>query len=122
MSSYRLLLSTVAPAAMTFALLSAPAAYGQAAPPAGQAATEEAPAAADQPTALGDIIVTAQKRAQRLQDVPVSITAITGRQVEAMQITDLRSIQAYVPNLAELNSGEDPVVYLRGFGSISYTY
>ena len=117
MTSYRLLLSTVAPAAMTFALLSAPAAYGQAAAPAGQAATEEAPAAADQPTALGDIIVTAQKRAQRLQDVPVSITAITGRQVEAMQITDLRSIQAYVPNLAVLNSGVNPVVYIRGFGS-----
>ncbi len=68
-------------------------------------------------TSLGDIIVTAQKREQRLQDVPVSITAVQGRQLEELKITDLRSIQSYVPNLAVLNSGVNPVVYIRGFGS-----
>src|SRR3569833_3841994 len=113
MTSNRLLVSTVANSAMALALLYVPSAYAQAAAPADQ----EASHAVDQPVALGDIIVTAQKRAQRLQDVPVSITAITGRQVEAMQITDLRSIQSYVPNLAVLNSGVNPVVYIRSFGS-----
>src|SRR3546814_13471817 len=34
-----------------------------------------------------------------------------------MKITDLRSIQGYVPNLAVLNSGVNPVVFIRGFGS-----
>lgn len=67
--------------------------------------------------ALGDIIVTAQKREQRLQDVPVSITALPGKQIEDLKITDLRSLQSYVPNLAILNSGVNPVVYIRGFGS-----
>jgi iron complex outermembrane receptor protein len=113
MTSNRLLTSTVAKSAMAFALLYAPSAFAQAAAPADQAA----PSASDQPVALGDVIVTAQKRAQRLQDVPVSITAIQGRQIQEMQITDLRSIQSYVPNLAVLNSGVNPVVYIRGFGS-----
>jgi iron complex outermembrane receptor protein len=113
MTSNRLLTSTVAKSAVAFALLYAPAVCAQAAAPADQTA----PSASDQPIALGDIIVTAQKRAQRLQDVPVSITAIQGKQIDAMQITDLRSIQAYVPNLAVLNSGVNPVVYIRGFGS-----
>ncbi|WP_375286067.1 TonB-dependent receptor [Sphingomonas sp.] len=96
------------------------------------ATTQEAPAAAEPPAQpapdttvpstappglLGDIIVTAQKREQRLQDVPVSITALPGRQIEELKITDLRSIQSYVPNLAVLNSGVNPVVYIRGFGS-----
>lgn len=67
--------------------------------------------------ALGEIIVTAQHREQRLQDVPMSITALRGTQLEEMQVTDLRSIQGRVPNLAILNSGVNPVVYIRGFGS-----
>lgn len=64
-----------------------------------------------------DIIVTAQKREQRLQEVPVSIVAISGEQIEKMNITDLRSIQGQIPNFTVLNSGVNPVVFMRGFGS-----
>lgn len=66
---------------------------------------------------LNDIVVTAQKREQRLQDVPVSITAVSGETLENLKITDLRSVQSYVPNMAVLNSGVNPVVFIRGFGS-----
>lgn len=69
------------------------------------------------PQSLGEIIVTAQKREQRLQDVPVSITAVSGETLENLKITDLRSVQSYVPNMAVLNSGVNPVVFIRGFGS-----
>ena len=66
---------------------------------------------------ISEIVVTAQKRAQRMQDVPVSMTAVTGERLEEMRISDLRSIQTYVPNMAVLNSGVNPVVFIRGFGS-----
>ncbi|GLS98887.1 TonB-dependent receptor [Sphingobium jiangsuense] len=66
---------------------------------------------------IGEIVVTAQKREQKLQDVPVSITAVTGEKMEDLKVTDLRSIQSYVPNMAVLNSGVNPVVFIRGFGS-----
>jgi len=66
---------------------------------------------------LNEIVVTATKREQKLQDVPVSIAAIGGGEIRERQITDLRNLQGYVPNLAVLNSGVNPVVYIRGFGS-----
>lgn len=82
-------------------------------------APEEQTATAEptRPQSLGEIVVTAQKREQKLQDVPVSITAVTGEALEALKITDLRSVQSYVPNMAVLNSGVNPVVFIRGFGS-----
>lgn len=87
-------------------------------PALAQTAEEQTATAADTgPQSLGEIVVTAQKREQKLQDVPVSITAVTGAQIEELKITDLRSIQSYVPNMAVLNSGVNPVVFIRGFGS-----
>lgn len=93
-----------------------PAAAQDVPAPAQEAPDATAPSTSG-PFLLGDIVVTAQKREQRLQDVPVSITALPGAQLEELKITDLRSLQAYVPNLAVLNSGVNPVVYIRGFGS-----
>lgn len=85
-----------------------PAAAQEASPPAASAAED---------SLLEEIIVTATKREQRLQDVPVSITAVSGEMIQERQISDLRSLQGYVPNMAILNSGVNPVVYIRGFGS-----
>lgn len=87
-----------------------------------RAAAQEAEEAAEEagPTrtqSLSQIIVTAQKREQKLQDVPVSITALGGETLDELKITDLRSVQTYVPNMAVLNSGVNPVVFIRGFGS-----
>lgn len=74
-------------------------------------------AEAAEASALEPVIVTAQKREQNLQEVPVSISVISGQKVADMHIDDLRTLQGYVPNLAILNSGVNPVVYIRGFGS-----
>lgn len=48
---------------------------------------------------LDEIIVTAQKRAQSLQDVPVSVTALTTQALVANRITSVRDLDAAVPNL-----------------------
>ncbi len=45
---------------------------------AGEAQAQQA---ANSGPAPGEIIVTAQKRAERIQDVPISITAVTGEQM-----------------------------------------
>lgn len=81
------------------------------------AGDQHPPTAQNQPTALQEVIVTAQKREENLQDVPVSISVVSGEKIDEMQITDLRVLQGYIPNLAILNSGVNPVVYIRGFGS-----
>ncbi|HEY2751890.1 TonB-dependent receptor [Phenylobacterium sp.] len=73
--------------------------------------------AADAPGTLQEIIVTAQKREEKLQEVPVSISVISGLKTQEMGISDLRVLQGYVPSMAILNSGVNPIVYIRGFGS-----
>ena len=49
--------------------------------------------------AIEEVIVTAQKRAERLQDVPIAITAMTAGQIEARGVSDVLSLGSMAPNL-----------------------
>jgi iron complex outermembrane recepter protein len=65
---------------------------------------------------ITEIIVTAQKRSESLQKVPLAITAITSENLERSGITDLQGIVSNVPNLnlgAQLGFAK---VALRGIG------
>jgi outer membrane receptor protein involved in Fe transport len=67
--------------------------------------------------AEGDIIVTAQKREQRLNDVGLAVTAIGGDALQERQITTLSDIAQIVPGLVFSNSASNTPVYtLRGVG------
>lgn len=48
---------------------------------------------------LDEIIVTAQKREQSLQDVPVSVTALDDAYLESRNVTDIKSLSALAPNV-----------------------
>ena len=79
-------------------------------------AQDAAPAAE---VALGDIVVTAQRRAERLQDVPIAVTAIDARAIENRQMTSLVDIMSTVPNLHASNNigqGSATTVFIRGVG------
>jgi iron complex outermembrane receptor protein len=52
-----------------------------------------------QNTQLEEVVVTAQKREQNLQDVPISVTAITQTALVANRIVDLRDLNAVAPNV-----------------------
>lgn len=70
------------------------------------------------PDATGDIIVTAQKRSERLQDVPVSISAFSAAQLEGSGITNLTQIAPRVPGFYGGSAGATrPQLYIRGIGS-----
>lgn len=74
---------------------------------------------ADPTTAVDgqDIIVTAQKRAQTLSDVPVSVTALTGAQLTDKGINDVQDLVKVTPGLSFVDSGKAaPVFSLRGVG------
>lgn len=58
------------------------------------------PQANAEDTKLEEVIVTAQKRAERLQDVPISISAIGGSQLETRGLESARSIDGLVPNVS----------------------
>jgi len=71
----------------------------------------------------GDIVVTAQKRSERLQDVPVSITAIGGSAIQDARIERASQLTSMVPNLTAVGSvGESqPVFSLRGVSMNDYS-
>ena len=66
---------------------------------------------------LEEVIVTAQKRVESLQDVPLSVSAITGEQLEASGIENLSDLTAHMPNLHFTETGFSTQVRVRGIGS-----
>ena len=68
--------------------------------------------------ASDDIIVTATKREQTLQDVPVSVSVTSQQTIERAQIRDLVDLQSVVPSLkvAQFNSVGETNFIIRGFG------
>gem|GEM_PF-2917846 len=63
-----------------------------------------------------ELIVTARKRAESLQDVPVSIVAFSGEEIEKNQIFDLGSIELNTPSFNYDQIGLKSRPALRGFG------
>jgi iron complex outermembrane receptor protein len=84
-------------------------------------------AAADLPTIpvedsssvkLDEVVVTAQKRVQRLVDVPINVSSMNRDEVRTTRIEQVRDVAAYIPNLdiKEQVPGGIPVVSIRGVG------
>ena len=65
---------------------------------------------------LGTIVVTAQKRSQNLEDVPLSIAVIDGDRLERSRALDLRGAAALVPNVSIQRQGAIDTVFIRGIG------
>ncbi|MBB4640188.1 TonB-dependent receptor [Rhizorhapis suberifaciens] len=65
-----------------------------------------------------DIVVTARRRAENLQDVPIAVTALGGAALEKGGITSVLDIAKVTPNvtMTQFNVGE-PQTYVRGVGS-----
>lgn len=55
-------------------------------------------------SADGEIVVTARRRAENLQDVPISITAVSGDTLAAQGVGDLKDFSKFVPGV-EINNG-----------------
>ncbi|WP_293647912.1 TonB-dependent receptor [Sphingopyxis sp. RIFCSPHIGHO2_12_FULL_65_19] len=90
---------------------------------AAPAAAQEAAAEADAPFASTDIIVTAQKRAQNLQDVPVAISVVSGDQLERSNVNSAEQLFQRVPTLTfrKGNTNKDSALSIRGVGTISFS-
>ena len=100
-----------------FAVIAATPAFAQDAAPAAPEATTEVTAAptADEP----EIVVTAAKREQTLQDVPISVSVTSEDTVDKAQIRDLVDLQSIVPSLkvAQSNAAAQTNFIIRGFGN-----
>ena len=65
---------------------------------------------------LEEIVVTAQKREQSLQDVGISVSAFSGEDLAALGVQSQENLALQTPNLNYLNNGPSPFYRIRGDG------
>jgi iron complex outermembrane receptor protein len=70
-----------------------------------------------EPQQLEVIEVTAQKVVQNIQDVPVSVSTLSGSVIEEKSINNLSELSAYIPNLTIADSVINTNIFIRGIGS-----
>lgn len=83
-----------------------------------------AAAAANQPSGAGEIVVTAQRRAQSIQNVGIAITALSGDQLAKSGITSSTQLSAQIPALnfdSGSGGGLNAFVSIRGVSQVDYS-
>tara|TARA_B100001540_G_scaffold312316_1_gene333234 strand:- start:3827 stop:6109 length:2283 start_codon:yes stop_codon:yes gene_type:complete len=75
------------------------------------------PAAQAETFQIEEITVTAQKRAQSIQDVPISIAAIDGNFAVKNNVFELKDISGMIPNMQVAASPFQPIIKIRGLGA-----
>lgn len=101
--------------ASALALMFAAGAASAQAQPAKAAAT---PAASD---AVSELVVTAQKREERLQDVPVVVTVLTGAKLAANNVSSVADLVTLTPGLTSTTNGSEgsTIARIRGVGNVA---
>jgi len=99
--------------ALTAGLASSPV-YAAAAPTGGSAAASDTPA---------EIIVTAQKRAEPLQKVPLAVTVVSGDSLARLSSNSIEDAQEIVPALTFVkgDTSLNSALFLRGLGTVSFS-
>src|SRR6266481_4427968 len=67
---------------------------------------------------LGDVVITATKTGEtRAQKTPLSTTVVTGDQLDASGIVNVKDLVQLAPNLIVSAIGVTPLIYIRGIGN-----
>ena len=91
-------------------------------PGAAACAADAAPAGdSNGPSTVTEIVVTAQKQEQRLQDVPVVVTALSQQRLEAAQVRSVSDLTVLTPGLNVTTNGTESttIARIRGVGNVS---
>src|ERR1700680_2292363 len=68
--------------------------------------------------AVEEIIVTAQRRSESMQDVPISMQAFTGQALQQLNIQTFDDYIKYLPNVTSANNGHgQKEVFMRGLSA-----
>ncbi len=82
------------------------------------AADAPAPAGSAPSNQISEVIVTAQKRSENIQKVPMSIQALDSKKLTQLNVTDFQDYVKYMPSVAFQSSGPNTAqVYMRGVSS-----
>jgi iron complex outermembrane receptor protein len=73
--------------------------------------------ALSQDLTLEEIIVTATKRAEGLQEVPIAISVMSGQEMSAKGLTKMEDLSMYMPNVHVAEASAGTQMFIRGIGS-----
>lgn len=82
-----------------------------------QSASETDENTLESTTSVAEILVTARKRTERLQDVPISVNVTSGEELASQDVRNLESLSGSVPNLHIQATPGNNAIYIRGIGS-----
>lgn len=87
---------------------------------AADAAATDAAAASAGPAGLEEVIITAQKREQNQQDVPISVIALSRQQLQDAGVTDIKNLAALTPGITvtSTTSENSTTARIRGIGTV----
>lgn len=87
--------------------------------PAGAYAQDAAGSAngSDAAQQLGDIIVTAQKKQESLQNVPISVDVVGAETLDRLSLSNFDELSGKIPNFSVRKSGSTSLISIRGIGS-----
>ena len=90
---------------------------------AGLAGTVSATAEETAGWQLEEVVVTAQKREEKLSDVPIAVTALTSEQIGAAFANNIEDLQSMVPSVSyrKGNTTRNSALTVRGIGTISFS-
>ncbi len=76
-----------------------------------------------EPVRIEEVVVTAQKRSESLQEVPVSVAVVSGARLEQQQISSVENLPLVSPSLAfnDSNSSRGQGLSVRGVGTLSFS-
>ncbi|HEY2661156.1 MAG TPA: TonB-dependent receptor [Caulobacteraceae bacterium] len=83
------------------------------------AAAPPATAADASVTTLGDVVVTARRRAENLKDVPIAVTVFSAKKLDVAGVQDITALQQSTPNMTmqvARGSNSTTTAYIRGIG------
>ena len=85
----------------------------------GQEATSQQTTGADQAVGIQDVVVTAQRQSQRLQDVPIAVSAFTADNLEKQQIVNPTALQQTLPSVTFTKTNFTTSSFtIRGIGDL----
>ena len=77
--------------------------------------------AAERENPTDTIVVTATRREETLQDVPIAVSAFTGADLQELSVSNIGDVSQYTPNLAQTSGpsgGNDGYFFIRGVGQV----
>src|SRR5512134_4023878 len=85
--------------------------------PISDALSQEPATDAAPQTGLEEVVVTAERRAANLQEVPVTVTAVSNEQLESAGVTNVMTLSNLVPSLSVIDPTGYTMAFIRGVGS-----